>query len=86
MLTLVRGEDSDMSLYSSDFNEGKIYWPPKSESESETESSRSGKGLVAMWGEITLPELDIDDGDKDSEGYKDDDGDAECTETCETYH
>lgn len=48
VLTLVSGEDSDMSLSSSDFNEDKIYWPPKGESESETESSHSGKGLVAM--------------------------------------
>ncbi len=78
--TIVSGEDSGrfvgsgVSLSSSDSDENEIYRPCKGESENETESMR---------GEVTLPELDIGDGDNDGEGDDDGGGDAGCTKTRE---
>ena len=64
VLTLVSGEDSDVSL-SSSYSVDEIHRPRKGENESETKFSDCGKGWVAMWGEITLSKLNIDDGDND---------------------
>ena len=68
VLTLMNGEDSgwfkdsDASL-SSSYSDGEIDGPHKGQSESETESSDSGKGRLTMRGEITLLELTTGDGD-----------------------
>ena len=72
---LVSGEDSgwfvdsNVSLFSSD--------SLLREKVKVRQSSDSRKGQVAMWGEVTFPELDIGDGDDSSEGDEDDDNDGD---------
>ena len=69
--------DCDASL-SSESDNDEISRLHKGENEMDSEFSDSGKGRVPILGEITLPELNIrdGDGDYDSEGDEDDASDG----------